>query len=62
MNCKCDNEMQEIEHAYDGYDNYVGCWYWCNVCGRIFYKDLSKKRVIDTSFWQEPLGVTQRKN
>lgn len=58
MNCRCTTEMQELEYAYDGYDNNVGIWYWCSNCGRIFYKDLDKKHVKDVSFWQEPKLVS----
>jgi len=51
MICKCNTNMTILTDEYDGIKNRISIYYYCNKCGRVYYKDLSKE---EESYWLEP--------
>lgn len=56
MICKCDHEMKSLCADYNGNDNRVGIYFWCNICGRIYYHYESSRAIKfgRKDFWMEP--------
>ena len=60
MICKCDTEMEVLVDDFDGRENKIGTYYWCGVCGRIYFmhEECYRTRGVK-DFWMEPLEVLE---
>lgn len=43
----CDKEMNLLTKDYNVYDDVIGEWYWCSVCGTVYYKDRNIRHSDD---------------
>ena len=51
----CNKEMTPLTKEYNGYDDVIGEWYWCSICGTVYYKDMNI-RHSDASSYMIPLN------
>lgn len=59
MTCVCNNKMVLEDTTTNGHESPAGEIFYCEACGRLFYKDVSIGE--DESYWRTPRQLTENK-